>query len=132
MFVTSVLINLGQIFAILVLGLVSVSVLVFLVFPHGHAEVFVPEQGSARAAELNLEPRVAERICVVFSRVHDLWESFQTKLGQDLNVTHRDSFLFVILCGEIARISNGANIPVVENHVPYSSFAINSVAATML
>lgn len=45
-----------------------------------YAEAFVPKQSSARAAELNLEPSVLERIRVVFSRVHDLWDSLQTNL----------------------------------------------------
>lgn len=43
----------------------------------GYAEAFVPKQ---RAGELNLGPTVLERIRVVFSRVHDLWDGLQSNL----------------------------------------------------
>lgn len=47
---------------------------------NGYGEAFVPRQSGSRAAELNLGPSVLERIRVVFSRVHDLWDGFQSGL----------------------------------------------------
>lgn len=46
----------------------------------GYAEAFGPKRSGSRAAELNLGRSDLERIRVVFSRVHDLWDSFQRSL----------------------------------------------------